>query len=55
MDDPWSNSTEGYSWLRYKVCALQATEEVCGVSNDKARHDETLSWNEEVQGVIAKK
>ena len=43
------------SWLRYKACALQATEEVCGVSKGKACHGETWWWNEEVQEVIASK
>ena len=55
MDELWSNSLGIGSWLRYKECALQATEEVCGVSKGKARHGETWWWNEEVQEVIARK
>ena len=40
MKGRWDSGPEEGWWVRYKECALQATEEICGASNDNERHGE---------------
>ncbi|XP_033096796.1 uncharacterized protein LOC117101040 [Anneissia japonica] len=41
MDELWMSSSEKDPWLKYKLCTLNATKEVCGVSKGKTPQGET--------------
>lgn len=56
MDILWKEKEEdGDIWTKYRNCAQQAANEVCGVSKGKPRHGETWWWNEEVKVAIERK